>query len=92
MDVTNRALFLLQQAGIKVSENEFLAIYNSDGMFDEKNHYYLKNWDEEKKPRTFLLEILHWGDAMACKAEYSGWKYDNLTNIDPPKEKKSQTK
>lgn len=68
--VPDRSLFLLQEAGIKYSFNEMLAIQVHDGLYDEANKKYLMSYSAETKPRTNLLYILHQADLMAARIEF----------------------
>jgi len=70
-DVTDRALFTLQNYGITATWKETLAIKLSDGVFAEKNGPYYRSFDGLK---TSLCNVIHWGDWMACRAEKSQWE------------------
>lgn len=73
MPVPDRSLFLLQQRGIAVSMNEYIAIKIHDGMYDEGNHAYYISRDKDSKLRTNLPIILHHADHMASRIEYERW-------------------
>lgn len=68
--VTDRALFVLQYWGVKVTWKETLGIKLSDGMYDEDNAYYLKRFGESLGLKTNLPYVIHWGDHMACRSEH----------------------
>jgi hypothetical protein len=68
--VPDRGLFLLQSHGIQYTFNEMLAIQTHDGLYDEANNKYLKNFMPEQKPRTSLPYILHQADLMAARIEF----------------------
>jgi hypothetical protein len=68
--VPDRGLFLLQSHGIQYTFNEMLAIQTHDGLYDEANNKYLKNFMPEQKPRTSLPFILHQADLMAARIEF----------------------
>lgn len=68
MTVTDRALFMLQKFEIPVTEKEWIAIKLSDGMYDDSNKAYLKNFGKYPM-KTNLPYIIHWADHMACTAE-----------------------
>jgi hypothetical protein len=62
--------FLLQEYGIKMTENEFLAIRLSHGMFDDSNKDYLKQYNWGHWPmKNNLYKIVHIADYMASSAE-----------------------
>lgn len=69
MSVTDRALFMLQKFDIKVTQNEFLAIKLSDGLYDRGNESYLKNNMYPYPMRTNLPYIIHMADYMATNVE-----------------------
>ncbi len=68
--VPDRGLFLLQSHGIQYTFNEMIAIQTHDGLYDEANNKYLKNFMPEQKPRTSLPFILHQADLMAARIEF----------------------
>ena len=70
MTVPDRSLFLLQQAGIQLTTNEWIAIKTHDGLYDQANESYLKGFMPETKPRTSLPFILHQADLMAARIEF----------------------
>lgn len=75
MDVTDRALFLLQKYGVEFNEREMLAIKLSDGLYVEANRPYYVTYDDAKQLKTRLPYIVHWADNMSCQLEYSQWKH-----------------
>ena len=70
MSVPDRSLFLLQEYGIEVSQNEWIAIKTHDGLYDPANEVYLKSFMPETKPRTSLPFILHQADLMSAVIEF----------------------
>jgi hypothetical protein len=68
--VPDRGLWLLQDAGIKYSFNEMVAIQTHDGLYDDANKKYLFSFMPELKPRTSLPFILHQADLMAARIEF----------------------
>jgi hypothetical protein len=73
MTVPDRSLFLLQQRGISVSFNEYLAIKLHDGLYEESNKpYYISN-TKESKLRCNLPILLHHADHMASRIEFEMW-------------------
>lgn len=89
MLIQDRSLFLLQQAGIKLSEKEFLAIKLHDGLYDDVNKPYYMSFNPESKLRTNLVYILHQADFLASKIEYDRWKKEGGTY--KPQVTKTQT-
>lgn len=70
MPVQDRSLFILQQAGIPVSMNEYLAIKTHDGLYDESNKPYLISGQNESKLRSCLPLVLHQADMIAARVEW----------------------
>ena len=90
MTVPDRGLFLLQQAGIQLSTNEFITIKTHDGLYDQANEPYLKGFMPETKPRTSLPFIIHQADLMAARIEFEREWLDTFG--DQPKPKTKTTK
>lgn len=70
MSVPDRTIYLLQEDGIKISENEFIGIKTHDGLYDSANESYLKTFLPEAKPRTSLPYIIHMADLMSARIEF----------------------
>ena len=86
MTVPDRSLFLLQQAGIQLTTNEWIVIKTHDGLYDQANESYLKGFMPETKPRTSLPFILHQADLMAARIEFEREWLDTFGK-NQPKEK-----
>jgi hypothetical protein len=69
MRVADRSLYYLQQAGISVGENEFLAIKLHDGLYEEGNKPYYISYIKEFQIKTNLVYILHQADLMSARIE-----------------------
>jgi hypothetical protein len=69
MPVQHRSLWLLQNFGIKISENEMIAIMVHDGLYDEANIQYYKHYNSERNFKTNMPLVLHQADLMASKIE-----------------------
>jgi hypothetical protein len=87
MTVPDRSLFLLQEAGIQLTTNEWIAIKTHDGLYDKANEAYLKGFMNETKPRTSLPFVLHQADLMAARVE---WERDWLHTLVKKKKNKKQ--
>jgi hypothetical protein len=87
MTVPDRSLWLLNQIGVEISKNEFLAIKLHDGLYDEANKPYLLSWAPETKLRTSLPIIIHQADIMAARIEFEREWLDKLngTPVEKPK-------
>jgi hypothetical protein len=73
MDVTDRALLLLQQYEIKFNEKEMLGIKLADGLYNEATKPYFIAYKPEYRLKTSLPYILHWADHMSCLQEAQEW-------------------
>lgn len=70
MTSNDRSMFLLQEYNIKVTQNEYIAIKLTDGLYEESNKKYLQQYGAGPFPiRCNLLRIMHWADAMAASIE-----------------------
>ena len=81
MTIPDRSLFLLQEAGIKYSLNEMLAIRTHDGLYEESNKAYLISRMPESKFRSAIAYILHQADFMASVVELT------INPVEQPKSK-----
>jgi len=80
MKVTDGAVYVLQKYGIELTQNEWLAIKLSDGLYDDSNKGYLMN--HGKFPmHTNLPYIIHWGDHMSCTVERDPVKQEFVENL-----------
>lgn len=73
-DVPDYALFILQENKITITEKETLGIKMSDGLYSDKNKFYLMQSSDEGSLRTMLPHIIHWADNMSARGEYCEWK------------------
>ena len=73
MTVTDRACWLLQHFGINMSENEYIGLRLTDGLYEEANKTYYMNWSKDNQLATNIAYILHQADMMASKIEYDEW-------------------
>lgn len=81
MDVTDRALFILQQHQIPCTWKETLAIKLSDGLYHEAASSYLKSYNPDNELKTNLPRVIHAADYLACRSEYDLWKRENSKDI-----------
>ena len=78
MSVPDRSLFLLQEAGIEMSQDEYITIKTHDGLYNEANTPYFKSFIPENKFRTPLPLIIHEAD---LRAAYIEWQQQYLPTI-----------
>lgn len=88
--IQDSSLFILQQAGIELTFNEWTAIKTHDGLYDDGNKAYLLSSQNESKLRCSLPLILHQADIIAARVE---WEKEWLDKVGAPikKEMKAST-
>ena len=88
--IQDSSLFILQQAGIELTFNEWTAIKTHDGLYDDGNKAYLLSSQNESKLRCSLPLILHQADMIAARVE---WEKEWLDKVGAPikKEMKAST-
>ena len=84
LPVQDNSLFILQNEGIQVTVNEYIAIKIHDGLYDEGNKPFLISGQNESKLRTSLPLILHQADMMASRVE---WEREWLDKVGTPTKK-----
>ena len=93
MTVTDRAIYLLNHFGIPMSENEYIALRLTDGMYDDSNIQYFKSFMPEKQLKFNMPYVVHHADAMAARIEQEMWQNKNTIGDAQKKEfKKSFSK
>ena len=94
MTVTDRALFLLQHYGVQMTENEYLGLKLTDGLYEEANKSYYIGYSPERSLRTNIAYILHQADMMATHIEYDQWKrgYEEVKAVKEEVKKEKQEK
>ena len=70
MLIPDRSLYLLQKYGITLTQKEYLAILNHDGLFEETNKPYFVSFTPDSKFKTNLPNILHVADHLAAISEF----------------------
>jgi len=88
--IQDSSLFILQQAGIELTFNEWVAIKTHDGLYDDGNKAYLLSSQNESKLRCSLPLILHQADILAARVE---WEKEWIDKVGTPvkKEVKAST-
>lgn len=69
MDCNTRSFYLLNHFGVKCTEEEWLGIKLTDGLYDESNKEYFINYDTACILKTTLPYILHQADMNAVRFE-----------------------
>lgn len=73
MTVTDKGFFLLNHYQIPITENEWIGIRCTDGMYEEANKPYLSGFNLDTKLRNPMPYILHQADIMAFRFEFERW-------------------
>ena len=73
MEVPDRAIYLLQKYGVKMTWKEYLGIKLSDGMYSESAAKYLKQMNPDMNLKTELPRVIHLADYTACSTERNIW-------------------
>ena len=84
LPVQDNSLFILQNEGIQLTVNEYIAIKIHDGLYDEGNKPFLISGQNESKLRTSLPLILHQADMIASRVE---WEKEWLDKVGTPAKK-----
>ncbi len=74
MTVTDRAIFLLGHFQIPMSENEYIGLLLTDGLYEEANKNYYISWNPDWGLKSNIAYILHQADSMATHIESDMWK------------------
>jgi hypothetical protein len=74
----------LQQAGIELTFNEWVAIKTHDGLYDDGNKAYLISSQNESKLRSSLPLVLHQADILAARVE---WEMEWIDKVGTPVKK-----
>jgi hypothetical protein len=70
MEVSDRAIFVLQQYGVTVTWKEYLGIKLADGMYKEAAKTYLVHFKPEMFLKTTLPRVIHVADYICARGEY----------------------
>lgn len=74
MTPPDRGIWILNQFGITMTENEYIGIKLTDGMYDDGNIQYLKSFAPERKLKSNMQHILHQADMTTTRIEYEKWE------------------
>ena len=62
-----------------MTENEYLGLRLTDGLYEEANKTYYMNWSKDNQLKSNIAYILHQADLMATKIEYNEWQRDDYS-------------
>ena len=74
MTVTDRAIFLLSQFEISMTEWEYVGLRLTDGLYEEANKSYYMTYNPDFSLKSNIAYILHQADSMATLIEHDNWK------------------
>jgi hypothetical protein len=74
MNLSDRSFWLLNQYGIKYSQNEMLGMKLADGLYDRSTEQYFINYSPGGFLKTEIGYILHWADHMSCRQELAEYE------------------
>jgi len=85
MNVTDRAMFILQHYGISMSEWEYLGLKLADGLYEDANEKYLKGYNPAWNLKSNIAYIVHQADMMATHTENDVWHREDKKESDKVK-------
>lgn len=91
MTVTDRAIWLLNQFNITMTESEYLGVRLADGLYNEQNTSYYMEGAEWKAMKTNLPHIIHFADCSAARQEKEAFMLSGDSRIDFPKYMKGES-
>ena len=77
MNMNDRTTWMLNHYGITVTEEEFIAIKLTDGLYDDNNKEYFMTYNKDNVLKTQLPFIMHQADLIA-----TNWERDRVVNSD----------
>ena len=77
MTVTDRAIYLLNHFGIKMSQWEYIGLKLTDGMYEEGNKTYYMSYNPDWSLKSNIAYILHQADMMATHIEFDEWQRED---------------
>ena len=82
-----------------MTENEYLGLKLTDGMYEEANKSYYVSYSKDRQLKTNIAYILHQADMMASKIENDQWargehdiKVEKEVEVQKKSEQSLQTK
>ena len=87
MTVTDRAIFLLNQFKITMSENEYIGL-----RLEEANKSYYISWNPDWGLKSNIAYVLHAADSMATHIEQNVWERSQTEEKEATKERVSSLK
>ena len=93
MSLNDRTFYNLNYFGIRCTEEEWIGIKLTDGLYDENNKEYFIKFDKDQAIKTSIPFIMHTADLFAARFENERWIKEmqpqkstrNITNGRPKK-------
>ena len=92
MTVTDRAIYLLNQFQIPMTENEYVGLRLTDGLYEDANKSYYMSYNPDWALKSNIAYVLHQADLMATKIEYDEWKRGDTEEREAEKAKVASLK
>jgi len=92
MTVTDRAIYLLNQFQVPMTENEYVGLRLTDGLYEEANKSYYISYNPDWALKSNIAYVLHQADLMATKIEYDEWKRGDTEEREAEKAKVASLK
>ena len=74
MNLNDRTYYNLNYFGIKCTQEEWIGIKLTDGLYDDNNKEYYIKYDKDQTLKTPLPHIMHQADINAARFEYERWQ------------------
>lgn len=87
MSLNDRTFYNLNYFGIKCTEEEWIGIKLTDGLYDENNKEYFIKFDKDQAIKTSLPFIMHTADLFAARFENERW----IKEMQPQKSTRNTT-
>ena len=87
MNTNDRTFYLLNYFGVVCTEEEWISMKLTDGLYDDSNREYLTKTFAGQKLKTPLPHIMHQSDLNACTFENQRW----VKEMNPIKSTRSAT-
>ena len=92
MTVTDRAIYLLNQFQVPMTENEYVGLRLTDGLYEDANKSYYMSYNPDWALKSNIAYVLHQADLMATKIEYDEWKRGDTEEREAEKAKVASLK
>ena len=87
MSLNDRTFYNLNYFGIRCTEEEWIGIKLTDGLYDENNKEYFIKFDKDQAIKTSIPFIMHTADLFAARFENERW----IKEMQPQKSTRNST-